>query len=206
MVTRRARTISTREVVEVRQDMLSAFGARYCAEVLMRTSSVVHVCYSSLYERLKDNGLKDKRLTELLHPNDVDHVRLEPPDTPKWFYSLLQPGDLIELHFDDSWWPVALRNVLDIEELFEVGGREWDTFDGSSCFVEATRVRPAWQLCGNDLTCCWCFPLEVVGMLRFDAAGRLTDRCSWNKASTSAPAEMYDTYDSRDSTPWGLRT
>jgi len=151
-------SLSSTEIVEVRQEDEHVLGARYKAQVLETANECMRVQY--LLQLQSSDFHSDERLTEWLCPHDIDHVRPEPPEPPDWFYIFLQAGDLVELQFADGWWPVTVSDVPVAGVSFEVKSSKPEIFPGLSCTVTAPSLRPAWQWQGPDRDVCWKFLLK----------------------------------------------
>ena len=135
--------------VEVLQpDKGGLAGARYAAQVLAAGGGdgMVQLQYTHLYEAAHSKSALVEWSCNFRGNDDDEVLRPVPPPPPDGFAAALQPGDEVEVRFEEGWWPVTVDSCAPSASL-DVRSAE-EGLSGLTRTVALEQVRPGWRWLG----------------------------------------------------------
>ena len=123
-------------------------GARYAAQVLAagRGDGMVQLQYTHLYEAAHSKSALVEWSCNFRGNDDDEVLRPVPPPPPDGFAAALQPGDEVEVRFEEGWWPVTVDSCAPSASL-DVRSAE-EGLSGLTRTVALEQVRPGWRWLG----------------------------------------------------------
>jgi hypothetical protein len=122
-------------------------GARYAAQVLAagRGDGMVQLQYTHLYEAAHAKSALVEWSCNFRGNDDDEVLRPVPPPPPDGFAAALQPGDEVEVRFEEGWWPVTVDSAPSAS--IDVRSAE-EGLSGLTRTVALEQVRPSWRWLG----------------------------------------------------------
>ena len=123
-------------------------GARYAAQVLAagRGDGMVQLQYTHLYEAAHSKSALVEWSCNFRGNDDDEVLRPVPPPPPDGFAAALQPGDEVEVRFEEGWWPVTVDSCAPSASLDVRSASEG--LSGLTRTVALEQVRPSWRWLG----------------------------------------------------------